>query len=109
SWRARLGVPPACSLELSQGLPKKIEFDLLPADLTFQLGNLLARRFYVSRRLLRLRRDRIILSRAPLAPQSFRAARPEARPPIVQILAQDLQLPRQRAYILPRHHPAHRR
>jgi hypothetical protein len=28
---------------LSQGLPKKIEFDLLPADLTFQLGNLLAR------------------------------------------------------------------
>jgi hypothetical protein len=33
-----------CSLDLPQGLPKKIQFNLLLTDLAFQIANALARR-----------------------------------------------------------------
>jgi hypothetical protein len=95
-----LGARPACSPDPLQGLPKKIEVDLLLADLAFQLGNPLARLLDLAWRLFR-RRLLLALLWTPFAAQRFRAAGSKTSAPIIQVLAQNLQLPRSAATFSP--------
>jgi hypothetical protein len=90
-------------------LPKKIEIDLLLADLAFQFGNPLARLVNLAWLIFCLRWHDLFLLRPTLAAQPFWTAGSKMRSPIIQILAQNLQLPRQRADVLACHHSAHRR
>jgi hypothetical protein len=94
-------------------LPKKIEIDLLLADLALQLGNAHASRseFRGGRSGRRLRRFAArnrndCLARPTATAQGLRTARSETIAPSIQILAQNLQLARQGAHVLARQHPA---
>src|SRR6202158_4469702 len=109
------GARPACSPDLPQGLPKKIQINLLLADLALLLGNARAGRLKFRgrpfrRRLrglaARSRSGRFCLARPPATAQSLRTARQEAIAPNVQILAHKLQFAPQGAHILARQHPA---
>jgi hypothetical protein len=78
-------------------LPKKIEFDLLLADLALKFGNTFRRagvaRADIARRLPHSRRDNAIaLARPAQRAERFRSARPEQLPPRIKILAQHRQL-----------------
>jgi hypothetical protein len=78
-------------------LPKKIEFDLLLADLALKFGNTLRRAGvgsrYIARPLPHPRRNiAIALARSTQRPQRLRSARPEQLPPRIEILAQHRQL-----------------
>jgi hypothetical protein len=94
-------------------LPKKIEFDLLLADLALKFGNTFWRASVASRDIARTlphprRNDAIALARSTQRPQRFRSARPEQFPPRIQILAQHRQLFRKSPYLLARQNPANR-
>jgi hypothetical protein len=80
------GARPACSPDSLQGLPKKIEIDLLLADLALQLGNPLARFLGLAWRLLRRRLLQLFL-RSTFAAQGFRTAGSKTRSPIIEVLA----------------------
>jgi len=91
------GARPACFPDPPQGLPKKIEFDLLLADLALKFGNTLQRAGVGSRCIARplpyLRpNDAIALSRSTRRPKRLRSARPKRFPPRIEILAQHRQL-----------------
>jgi hypothetical protein len=93
-------------------LPKKIEFQLLLADLALQLGNAFARLQLAGRRPGRPHRraapsqiGRLRLARSTATAQGFRTAGQETIPPHLQILARKLQLTRQGAHVLARQHP----
>src|SRR6185295_9663410 len=95
----------ACSLDLPQGLPKKIQFDLLLADLALELGDLLARR--IRRRDGRLPRRashntcrRRFRWPAPTA-QRLRSARSEPIAPDIEVFTQNLEFACERAHVLP--------
>jgi len=75
-------------------LPKKIQINLLLANLAFQLGNPLASLLDLAQRLIRTRPLDLGLLRSTFAAQGFRAARPKTRAPIIQVLAQNPQLSR---------------
>jgi hypothetical protein len=82
---------------LPQGLPKKIEFQLLLADLAFQIADALAsrRKILHSLRLGRrisLRRAKE-LARPAGRPQRVRSATAKMPAPLVQMTRRDLQLP----------------
>jgi hypothetical protein len=98
---------------LPQGLPKKIKLHLLLTDLAFQLGNP-----PLGLRQIALRRRGSAgigwfgldqLARPTTAPQRCWPAGSETGSPLVEILAQDLQLARQRAHILASQHAVNRR
>jgi hypothetical protein len=79
---------------LPQGLPKKIQFHLLLADLALQFGNAPAGRLEFRTRPARRHRRRraarsrrACLARSTATAQSLRTARKEAITPSVQILA----------------------
>jgi hypothetical protein len=83
--------------DLPQGLSKKIEFDLLLADLALKFGNTFWRAGVASRNiarpLLHPRCDDVIaLARSTQRPERFRSTRPEQFPPCIEILAQHRQL-----------------
>jgi hypothetical protein len=78
-------------------LPKKIEFDLLLADLALKFGNTRRRtdvaNHDITRTLLLLRGDdAIALARSTQRPERLRSTRPEQLPPRIEILAQHRQL-----------------
>jgi hypothetical protein len=89
---------------LSQGLPKKIEVDLLLADLALELGDALAGRIELAqccRGGLRRARGRYRnLARSTDASQRLGAAGAKVVAPKVEILAANLQLSRKLAHIL---------
>jgi hypothetical protein len=96
---------------LPQGLPKKIQFHLLLTDLAFQIGDplfCLAQRIRLSRRrcIRRLRLSQ--LARTPPPAQCRGATGTKVISPLVEILAQDLQLSPQRTHVLTRHHATNR-
>src|SRR5580658_2502180 len=104
-WRGSLTCRKACR--------KKIEFDLLLADLALQFGNTPAGRRKVFARPVRRRLDHLRRRRAacrprrPAAPaQGLRTTRQEAIAPSVQILARQLEFAPQGAHILARQKPA---
>ncbi len=84
-----------------QGLPKKIEIDLLLADFAFQFGNASLGRLDRRLRCGRRNRSRRHLARATRTTQRTWATRFEAITPNVKVLAQDLQLSCKRAHVLP--------
>jgi hypothetical protein len=93
-------------------LPKKIQIQLLLADLALQFGNLLARRVHVPWRLLPSRRKRHGLAWPSPAPQGVSTSAAKSRVPKIQIFPQHPQHPqltRERDHALSRHHPANRR
>jgi hypothetical protein len=98
---------------LPQGLLKKIEFNLLLADLALQRRDAFMRRPEIrSPRRLRLGRKLDYpcdLPRATGRPQSLGTATPEMPTPIVQMATWNLKLTRQRSGSLPRQKPLHRR
>ena len=78
-------------------MSKKIEFDLLLADLALKFGNTFWRASVASRDISRpllypRRDDAIALARSTQRPERFRSARPEQFPPRIEILAQHRQL-----------------
>jgi hypothetical protein len=98
---------------MPQGSSKKIEFDLLLADLAFEFRNPpLCRRKCARRRTIgwpfRHRLKQSILTRATTRAQRFRTAGTKPISPHVKILPQNLELACQRADILSRQHPANR-
>src|SRR5262249_36839937 len=97
----------ACSPDLPQGLLKKIQFDLLLADLAFQLGNPFARRRKVLGR-LKIEHPKS-LAGSTGRPQRLRPAVPEVPPPLVQMPRRNPKLPGERRSTLPSHHPFDRR
>jgi hypothetical protein len=76
-------------------LPKKIEINLLLADLALKFSDALARSFELLEtvRLGRSPPDRLLLRGAPASPQSLGATRSKPISPQIQVLAKDLQLP----------------
>jgi hypothetical protein len=99
---------------MSQGSLKKIEIQLLLADLALQFGNPPAGRLKLCSRRLH-RRLRICacsqtgsfgLARPAPAAQRLRTASLETVPPGIQILARHLKLTRHGAHVLARQHPA---
>jgi hypothetical protein len=98
---------------LPQGLPKKIEFHFLLADLALQRCDAFARR----RSILHPRRLRLRgkldspwdLPRATRRPQRFNSAAAEMRTPLVQMTARNLKLAGQLSCPLPRDYPLDRR
>jgi hypothetical protein len=72
---------------LSQGLPKKIEFYLLLADLALQLADALARRHKVIRA-LKIENPKA-LARAACRPQRLRSPRPIMPAPSVKVSPPD--------------------
>src|SRR5205085_5401624 len=109
---ARSGARPACSLDLPQGLPKKIQFNLLLTDLALQLGNTIARELKLRHRhvwYLRPNAPRtrpVGFARSATTAQCLGATRSEPSAPKVQILARNLHFARQGSHILARQHPA---
>jgi hypothetical protein len=89
---------------LPQGLPKKIELQLLPADLALQLANKLARRPNIPqrRRLSRASHS----SRPPSAPQHPFPV--ELQPPLVQMELRYTKLGSKSLNRLPRNQPLNR-
>ena len=96
-------------------MPKKIQFDLLLADLTLQLGNSPARRLELAGRrggwclsddLVRSQIGRRGLAWPTATAQRFRTPCQQTIAPNLQILARKLQLARKRAHALARQHPA---
>jgi hypothetical protein len=91
---------------LPQGLPKKIQFQLLLADLALQITNALARRRKVRRR---IELDRHLAGTAR-RPQPLSAATAEMHAPLVKLVRAHPKLDGQRSTTLPIfHHPLHRR
>src|SRR3974377_2445431 len=97
---------------MPQGSLKKIEIQLLLADLAFQFGNAFARRLKLRGRRIRRRprtcaaRSQTGLGRPATAAQPLGTAGLEAIPPSIQILARHLKLTCQGAHALTRLHPA---
>jgi len=110
---------------MPQGLLKKIEIDLLLADLPLKLRDPTLRfRQRVGRRhrfggepfaccrlftARRPHRQNLGLGRSTTTAQRNRASQPKPFTPLVEILPPHPQLARQRAYVLPRKHPPNRR
>jgi hypothetical protein len=92
---------------LPQGLPKKIQFHLLLADLALQIANAPARR----RNSLNPTRRRTIshLAGPTRRPQSLNATPPEMHAPLVELVRTHPKFDRQRFTTLPTQHPLHRR
>jgi hypothetical protein len=94
-------------------LPKKIEFELLLADLALKFGNTLygtnvARRD-ITRPLPHPWRDSAsALARSTQWPERLRSASPKQLSPGIEILAQHRQLLRKSLYPLARQNPANR-
>src|SRR5262250_914426 len=100
---------------MPQGSLKKIQIQLLLADLALQFGNTFARRLKLRGRRLRRRlrtcaarsqTSSVGLGRPAPAAQRLGTARLETIPPSIQILARHLKLTRQGAHVLARQHPA---
>jgi hypothetical protein len=99
---------------MPQGSLKKIEVDLLLADLPLKLRDPPLRRRQRAysraiRRPFRRLLEQPILARATTRAQRLRTTGTEPIPPHVEILPQNLKLTRQRADILARQHSANRR
>jgi hypothetical protein len=92
---------------LPQGLPKKIEFNLLLADLAFQLADVLAR----GRKILAWRKvgRPKALARPTRRPQRLRSAPPKMPAPLVQMPARNPKLPGECSGALPGYQPLGRR
>ena len=94
-------------------MPKKIEFDLLLADLALKFGNPRRRADVASRDITRplfhsRHHNTIALARSTQRPERLRSARPEQLPPRIKILAQHRQLFLKSPYLLARQNPANR-
>ena len=96
---------------MPQGSLKKIQIQLLLADLALQFGNTFARRLKLRGRRLRRRlrtcaarsqTSSVGLGRPAPAAQRLRTAGLETIPPSIQILARHLKLTRQGAHLLAR-------
>jgi hypothetical protein len=98
---------------LPQGLPKKIEFHLLLANLALQLANAFACGRYIlhpHRLRLRGKLDRPWdLPRATSRPQRFSSAAAEMRAPPVQMTVRNPKRAGEFSCALPRDHPLDRR
>jgi hypothetical protein len=92
---------------LPQGLPKKIQFNLLPADLALQLADALAGRRKILAR-FKLEHPKS-LARPTGRPQRLRTPAAEMPTPAIQIPLPNPELAGQRGYALSRQHPLHRR
>jgi hypothetical protein len=92
---------------LPQGSPKKIEFNLLPADLALQLADALARACKIPRR-LEIEHAKP-LARPTRRPQRLCATPAKVLAPLVQIPARDLELACHSRDALPRQHSSYRR
>jgi hypothetical protein len=91
---------------LPQGLPKKIQFQLLTADLALQITNALARCRKISRT---IELDRH-LAGPTRRPQPLSAAAAEMHAPFVELVRAHPKFARQRSTTLPIiDHPLHRR
>jgi hypothetical protein len=94
-------------------LPKKIKFQLLPADLALQILNTRTRRREIPQP-HRLRRRSVSIhirrkdARPTSTPQPPRPAPPEPQTPLIQMTARNMQLTGERFYRLPSHHPLDR-
>jgi hypothetical protein len=92
---------------LPQGLPKKIQFHLLLADLAFQRADPFARRRKVVAR-LSIEHPKT-LARSTRRPQRLNPTPAVMPQPPVQLAGPNLQLARKPRCRLSRHHPLYRR
>src|SRR5579872_623405 len=97
----------ACFPDMPQGLPKKIQFNLLLADLAFQLTDALAR---CRKILARLKIEHAKpFARPTRRPQRLGTTLAEMPTPFVQMSARNPKLARERCNALPRYHSLDRR
>jgi hypothetical protein len=93
---------------LPQGLPKKIELQLLLADLALKLLDTLARRRKIAPHRLKVANPKA-LARPVGRPQRFRPTPPEVLAPFIKMPTRHPKLMAQLRRSLPGHHPLHNR
>jgi hypothetical protein len=93
---------------LPQGLPKKIELQLLLADLALKLLDTLARRCKIAPHRLKVANPKALV-RPVGRPQRFRPTPPEVLAPFIKMPGRHPKLTAQLRRALPGHHPLHNR